>query len=314
MTRSNARNILRRASRKGLRWVGDQGYTWFVANLVSAALRLREDAAKGIGRQWAAEAESLLGDVYDLQFSASKAAASAYRRALRWDPKHAWAQDELGRALHHGGDYIAAKRAWKKALLLSPGNDYILRDLKELEKDIRYRRTPFAPPDDRLVQASELLAGLKPANALQLVARTATVEGAQMRARAYAAMGNVEAYFREWERIAAMRGEVVMSDDDWFFLPDDVWNHPRFWKATLAIGTRWGSGTYPRDESFPDPKRWPRYDSKASLLRFHRRWRLLSKLHLARTERDERSLRDLCRRYPTWTYARSVLKSVSGRH
>ena len=313
MTRHEARALIRRALGKDLHWVTGQGFAWFQAKLLPAAVRLRADAAKGSGRKWAAEAECLLGDVYDLSFNANRAAARAYQRTLRLEPQHAWAQSELGRAYYNMGQFSKAKGAWKKALNLAPGNEYVLRDLKDLEEDIRYRRKPLDRPDDPLVRACEALARLRPRRALEITNGVSTIPAKLIRARAFGMLKDIESYLRTWETIASRRGTVAMGYEDWFFLPDEVWDHPRFWTATLRIGDRWRDGTYPLDETFPDRGKWPKHNSKAHRHRFQRRWRLLSQLHLARTSGDVKTALSLSKRNPTWKFAREVVRLLERR-
>jgi hypothetical protein len=137
----------------------------------------------------------------------------------------------------------------------------------------------------------------------------------KLRARAYGALGDSERVVQEWEGIAATGAETEIEPGDWFFLPDVVWDQPRFWHALHAMRHRLGYGwSYVHDaidRIVPHPKR--RTHSLADLKRNRRQLSLWFRYEIARTERDARKALQLAKRYPQWPQAVRLAKKLASR-
>jgi hypothetical protein len=112
-------------------------------------------------------------------------------------------------------------------------------------------------------------------------------------------MEDTEGVMREWRRLDAelrpaqrrIRG-AELSWQDWFFLPEPLWNDPAFWDVQWRLRGRLFPGSHPPrsgdDDDFLAPF--------AAKLRFH----------LARTRGSADAAARLRKQYPTWKAARAL--------
>ncbi|MFQ5494462.1 MAG: tetratricopeptide repeat protein [Phycisphaerae bacterium] len=313
LSKRSAHRAIRESLEKGLEWIDAQEYPWFARTLLPAVHYTVDHAGSPTDRMLAAIGLALVGDVYDLFFDAPRAAIRAYRHSIRLYRDDPWPWCELGTMYDRIGDYNAARRSWLRAKKLDPTGEDALVDLHDVEHDLCRATPPLYHKDDPVWRAREQMARRQFRAALRTLARKRSVEARLCRARIHGALGNHSGCLNEWTAIGRARGAVSLQFPDWFFLTDEVWDHPDFWRAMLAIGKRLERGMYPRDESFPE-QHVPPYDplkpTKKVLCSFRRRWRLSARLHLARTTRNASGLQALCRQYPTWTAARRFLKAL----
>lgn len=313
MSQSAAAKIVRQAQRKGLEWIEEQGYAWFVENLLPAVRSLSPGARSRKDRHVAANAHSLLGDVYDLCFNAPRAALRAYRHCVKLNSNHAWAWGEIGSMLDDVGEYARAKNAYLRALRLNPSGSLIPAHLGRIERDIASPSKPLYVAGDPLWQSAELIAQHKPRKALALLKNKRSVRARQCRARALGALGDSKGVIREWLAISRATGQVELERPDWYMLPEDTWESPEFWKAMAEIRDRLDFSYVLRHESLweviPSPPKH-RPSSKANLHRCSRRFHWVARYHLARTRRDVGGLEALCKKYPKWTEAAELLAEL----
>jgi hypothetical protein len=263
---------------------------------------------------------NFVGDLWDFM-GAPRAAAEAYRAAIRHDPGSKWAWAELGHMLCNTGDYRAALRALRRAEKL-PGEcatleyhvETAVEGLRDGEppwyRDGAYHDRP-APSWD----VCELLARNRPRAALALLRGKRHPYLRQLRARTYGALGDATRMIDEWEGLASTTGNVELEHGDWFYFPDRVWHDPRFWRALYALRRRfihgWSSMHEYTWKIVPEPRRYRR-ESKAYVERHRRRTALWLRFHIARTERDAAAAGRLARRYPGWRRAGTLARHLAG--
>jgi tetratricopeptide (TPR) repeat protein len=321
MNKRDARRILRevRDTWDEFRTNRDAGFVFGTLRDALAALDARGASAYDLGL--AAGGYALLGDIRDLVLCAPRAAARAYRRAVRCDPGDAWSWSELGGMLNDVGEYRAALRALHRADALEPDvflTGLYLEEATDAVRDPdewwRYRdgALPGKPAPSWTV--CELLADERPREALDMLRRKRHPYLVQLRGRARAALGDVDGFLDEWERLAGTKGEVAIERGDWFFLPRSIRDEPRFWRALHALRHRlgfgpWWSGHAALEDSIvPEPAGRP--GTQAALGRLRRRLALLFRYEIARTERDARRATSLASRYPQWREAVALARRL----
>ncbi|HEX5030242.1 MAG TPA: tetratricopeptide repeat protein [Candidatus Eisenbacteria bacterium] len=267
MTRGEARRLLRDVRRGGSVWWTAKDARFFFGPLKDALRTLDQRGASRADRRLVAAGYAFKGDVSDWTMTAPRAAARAYRAATRRDPRDAWSWQELANTLADVGEYDAAGRALGKARSVQPADDGI----DWLSEEIRERGEPYCvngrigPHPAPSWDACELLASNRPRDALRLLQGKRDVFLRKLRARAHGALGDADRVVEEWEGIARTKAELELEPGDWFFLPEAVWDRPRFWRALYAMRHRLGYGwsySHPAiDRIIPHPKR--RRDSLA---------------------------------------------------
>ena len=291
--------------------VYERRYLWLVERFIPCVKVLASSRRWG-DRRRAAKGYYLLGDVHDLN-DAPRAALRAYRRCLKLDPDDAAAWREIGEMLFAMGDYQKAKNACRRALALAP-SDVLVPRPASLDEQITRRPAPLYKPGDPFWEASELLAKSFPKKALNLLQRKRSIRARQLRARAHGAMGQPHAVMRQWTAIANMDGPVRTESADWFFLPDEIWDAPRFWETMLRLA----HGNRMRGDSC-----WNYHGSLWKIF-FQRERRVLRAgrfssqeivllhlhYHLARTNKDLATISTLSSLYPRWTEAAQLRRAL----
>ncbi len=321
MTKTEARRLLREVRESGSDWWTARR-SWFVFGPLEDAIRLLDvPSASIVDRRLAAVGYAFKGDVSDFTMDAPRAAARAYRAAVRCDPRDTWSWSELGSMLNNMGQYGAALRAVSKAKAL--GRDDFILDvyLEEANDAIRdgddwcwYRDGCAGSEPAPSWDVCELLARNRPRAPQQLLRRRRHPYLLKLRARAYGALGDTPQLLAQWERLSSTEGEVEIEAGDWFFFPDEVWDTPRFWRALYALRHRLGYGwSYMHDaidKAVPDPKRHSG-ESAANLARHRRRMTLWFRYEIARTEHDAPKAARLASRYPRWPQAVRLAKRLA---
>jgi tetratricopeptide (TPR) repeat protein len=313
-----AREVLRKVERHYADWRARVRSSFVLGEVVPALSVLERE--KPAEPELLATGYCFLGDLWDF-LDAPRAAAAAYRAALRHDAQDKWAWAELGSMLCKTGRYRAALRALRRAQAL-PGEyalldtevDWAVEGLRDREpawyENGTLPRRP-APSWD----VCELLARNRPRAALALLRGKRHPYLRQLRARTYGALGDATRMIDEWEGIASTSGDIELEHGDWFFFPDRVWHDPRFWHALYAVRRRFVHGWSSMHEYMwtivAEPKRYRR-DSKAYVERHRRRMALWLRFHVARTERDAAAAGRLARRYPGWRRAQTLARHLSG--
>ncbi|HUU81969.1 MAG TPA: hypothetical protein VM243_00570 [Phycisphaerae bacterium] len=311
MTKTAAQKTIREALERGMEWVEGQGYVWFAQTLVPAVRSLPWQNGKPPDRRLARDAFCLLGDAYDLFFDAPKAALRAYRRCVSIDRDcgHAWR--EIGSMLWSMGQDRQSKAALSRALKRDPGDEDATLLLKIVEENLARPCAPAYRAGDPPWEAAELLAQLRPRKALEVLKNRRTMVARQVRARAYAALGEDHAFVQEWTGISKGKGTLYLGLPDWFVLPEGAWGSSAFWRAILKTASRFEPFScflYGRDlSSSPRPDGWAYGSNFGKSLR---QFRLIARLHLARTQNDVKAVEAICRKFPHWTKAAATLRSL----
>lgn len=318
-TRKEARALLRDAGRNIKNWIGAKS-SGFVFGPLDAAIRTldRPDAPRSDLRL-AANGHAFKGDLFDY-IDAPRAAARAYRAAVRCEPGDAWSWAELGNMLNSVGHYRAALRALRKAQALGDDSSLLGHYFEHSSEGIRDRDGWCLYPHGLHSQkpapsweAHELLARNRPRDVLRLLRRCRHPYLRQLRARACAALGDVPRYFDEWSGIARTGRVVAFDLADWIFLPSNARDLPRFWRMLHGIRDRLGYGWSYTHEALerivPHPRR--RRSGVRDLRRHRRRLGLWFRYEIARTERDATRAMRLARRYPEWPEAVRLARRLS---
>jgi tetratricopeptide (TPR) repeat protein len=250
----------------------------------------------------------VVGDIHDFNH-APRAAISAYRRSLRFDPSEAAAWREIGGMLEWMGHHNRARTALRRALALAPDDEYAQSDLRYLDQagaDARFRE------GDPVWEVDELLARGRLDDAWTSAHGVRGVHGLLCAARVLGARGHDGAVLRVWDRIVRSRSPVELSSGDWFFLPETVFEAPEFWCGLWKLGRRLKAGVFVSSDTLIHalPKARAGHRSLKDGTTYQR---LMIRYNLARTRDDIASLRRLLRGYPTWKEPREVLKRLEAR-
>lgn len=300
MNKTEARKILRRTRDIGSQGLADEG-SRFVAGPFSEAIRSLGDLnCLERDRYIVSFAYSDVGDVYDY-LDAPRAAARAYRSAVKVNPYDTWAWSELGHMLNNMGQRAAGLKALREAQRLGCDSTLLQTYLEEaLDLPFDWVSLHRAP----IWEVNECLARNQPLAALRLLRGKRRLYLRKLRARAYGAHGDFERMLQEWEGFAAAEGEVAVELADWFYLRDEAWDEPRFWLALYALRDRLGYGW-----SFAHDWLWDglhRAKGVGHLRHVRRENALWFRYEIARTERSYAKAARLTVRYPEWPEAKAL--------
>ncbi len=251
----------------------------------------------------------VVGDIHDFNH-APRAAISAYRRSLRFDPSEAAAWREIGGMLEWMGHHTRARTALRRALVLAPDDEYAQSDLRYLEQD---GADAVFREGDPVWEVDELLARGRLDHAWTSARRFRGVRGLLCAARVLGARGDDGAVLRVWDRIVRSRSPVELSSGDWFFLPETVFEAREFWSGLWKLGRRLKAGVFVSSDTLIHALPRARAEHR-SLKDGTTHQRLMIRYNLARTCDDIASLRRLLRGYPTWKEPREVLKRLEAQN
>ena len=314
MNKTEARKILRDVRDGAPSRMMNAGSRFVFGDFTSAIKTLGGTGCIARDRRLVACGYSDLGDCWDFN-DAPRAAVRAYRLAVRVDPGHVWAWKELGCMHNKLSQWSAALKALRRAEAL--GSDDIM-----LEDDIEQALTrdhwwgTWWPKSAH--EASELLARNRPLDAVRLLQRKRHPYLRKVRARAYAARGDIENMLREWERLAATTGPLEVEQVDWFYIPDEVLEkEPRFWRALYALRARLGHGwsfaadwlwdQLPERPKTGDTDRWEKNVYLPAVRRMNTLW---FRYEIARTEKSYAKAARLAERYPEWPEATELAQKL----
>jgi tetratricopeptide (TPR) repeat protein len=250
----------------------------------------------------------VVGDIHDFN-GAPRAAISAYRRSLRFDPGEAAAWREIGGMLDRMGYRTRARSAVRRALALAPDDEYAKSDLQHLEPE---NADALFREGDPVWEADEMLARGRVEDAWPAVDGVRGVRGMLCAARVLGARGDDGAVLRVWARIVRSGSPVELSSADWFFLPETVFESPTFWSGLWHLGARLKAGVFVSSDTLIQAfARAP--TGRRSLKDGVTQQRLMIRYNLARTRDDVPSLCSLLRRYPTWKEPREVLQRLEAQ-
>jgi len=281
------------------------GYAWFKTRYRPALLRL-EQANYKKDRVLLGDSYCLIGEIHFMN-GCPKAAAKAYQKCLEYTPNHVYAMKELAERYEEIGSYEKCMSVLIELLHVDPVefNRYLYRDALDSFVD---NLPPFYENTDIYWQAREKLAQDKPKSVLRLINKKRTTKARQLKACAYAAMGDSQGCLDQWGQIANLKGSIEMTYGDWFYIEDYVWNGSAFWEIMLSCAkqNRFDSGVMPYFESIwnecrQDPGKIDIFnESKAQRIRRNKRMALLSQYHISRTNRDLKLAEKLLKRHPNW--------------
>jgi tetratricopeptide (TPR) repeat protein len=240
LTRDQARRVVRWTSRGGVAQTHGKGFAWFRSLLLPALSVFERSARTPEDRRLLSGAYYVVGDMHDFN-GAPRAAISAYRRSLRFDPSEAAAWREIGGMLDRMGHRNRARNAVRRALALAPDDECAKSDLQYLEPD---GADALFIEGDPVWEADELLARGRVEDAWTSARGVRGVRGLLCAARVLGARGDDGAVLRVWDRIVRSGSPVELSSGDWFFLPETVFEAPAFWSGLWKLGGRLKAGVF----------------------------------------------------------------------
>jgi tetratricopeptide (TPR) repeat protein len=315
------RDYIRWHESRGISWVVAQGFRWFRGDFLPAVVALERSASNANDRKLLSDAWYVIGDVHDFN-EAPRAAMRAYRRSIRWDPKHGESYRELGGMLHRMGRYRPAIQALERAIDLCPEDPYAPSELEWARRSAETREAPFDKPGDWKWQARELIGAGRFREAITFVRRHRGVLAHQYLACCYGGLRETVAVVREWQIIAALSGPIALEHIDWFYAGDAAYDRAEFWQALLDCGNRfwhkdvgqsygiWIMLSNPFEGICVTADEWNN--------RKDRKWietkrRLHCQLNLARTQCDSILASKLARRFPKWREAVTMAEKLNAK-
>ncbi|NQT41308.1 MAG: tetratricopeptide repeat protein [Planctomycetes bacterium] len=301
---TRARSLMRVCRRRGLPWAMLQGYRWLVGSFLPALKTLDAEQTTRADETLASDCYYLLGDVY-FCCEAPRAAIRAYKRSYRLDPNCASPLGDIGENLTMMGRFDEAAKYYRRGLRIDPTEEYCLGGLESLS-EIRWRIGLYVEGDP-VWQAHEHLCRAQPRAALSVLRRRRTIGAKRARAMAYGVLEDAPNALLQWQGIAQTTGRIELSED-WFFLPDMLWDLPEFWETLIDMIDRVHNlGVYDADDEMGPPKLRERDLSNYPTKRIHL---LVVQCQKARSSGNVRRLRSLAKRFPRWNEPRLVLQHM----
>lgn len=149
--------------------------------------------------------------------------------------------------------------------------------------------------------------------------RTVTSQGNGCAARArqsLGALGDAVGALREWRAICRLRIRFEMENADWFYLPSDVEEDPRFWTYLLQIppDRHEFSGWWPNSDAlnaYFSYELLPGKGDEQSERSYIEQRRAVLAFELARTSKDLEAGREMLVRYPDWEESQELVAELS---
>jgi tetratricopeptide (TPR) repeat protein len=289
-----------------------RGYYWFVSNLRCAITKLRTTRLSKSEREMFSDGLYAIGDLHFCQ-GALNAALRAYLDAGLADPLNHAAFSEAGDIQCDFGRYWAARRSYLRALRVDPNDDVAQSGLTYLEETGFRGQGELHDFRDPLNQAREHLARCQPRAALRQLEGRRSVEAMLLLCRAYGAIQDVSRTFACWKRVVRRNLRFEITGEDWFYLPDELWETTDFWRLVRqALGRLRGLNMYnwaQRPDTLAPPDLY-----EHSL---HNAWarpkvrELGVGFHIARTSGNKQALQAFARKYPDWVEPQFVLSHMA---
>ncbi len=291
--------FLKKVSKEGLAWVHGNGFEWLRDTLLPA-LEAAGDSAPD-EKALIAECFYVLGDVHDVN-GAPKAAIEAYQKAIDYYEKFPAAYREMAGMYQNMGDYDNAAALISAAVGLDPEDELALLDQEGISEGRKNLAEPLYQPADKIWQANELLAILKPDAALAMLKGQEDAEAGKARARGYGALFDNDNYIKEWEKIALLSSDIELQPADWFYMPEEVYDAPGIWHIFLKLLERLKPGVFVSFESL---------DAAATGLAPEEQHRLVIEFNICRNEKNLEGLKQLQARYPAWAELKDEIDLLS---
>ena len=283
---SAARRVLRHNRTVGA--VHRCGHHWVQTEMLPAARRLEQSGPAD--RRLASRAFRLLGDLHDLN-GAPRAAVRAYQRAVKLAPRKPGPWHAMGCMLDNMGLFGRARHALARAVQLAPKDELMRGDLERVEWAI-FNDCPVLFEEGNLIwEASEALAAGRWKKALGALDGKRSIRARQVRARVYAARGDVKRTVEQWRGIADGSGRVQLQHGDWYYaLSGPVAESSELWRLMLwKVRRRLDGGAVLLPPSLDELD-----------VDDDKRFELYVRYQLAQAEGNVQGLLALAARYPTW--------------
>lgn len=311
-----ARTTLSTWNGRGIGWLYCRGYHWVSTRLSSSIALLESNVRSKADRTSLSDAYYLLGDIHDFNDS-PLAAIEAYKRSIAFDPVHAESWRELACRCAEVGENQLAREAIAESLRLDNSDQCALSDWEDIQE---LSSGPAEPQEfllfrvgDVLWDCRELLSNGHVYLALERLHKRRSISARLLRLRALGMLSDTKKIIEEWEEIARSNGRLRITMADWYYMPEEIYDSAVVWETLKKLGTQW-------IETIEEHKSLqriiiPRWDGTAESERRIRKQQIRCKdlkveLHLARTSGDLQTISELCSRYPKWTEARRVKKSL----
>ncbi len=266
-----------------------RGHEW-VETYWRPAVRKLERSARSGDVRLAADAWSVLGDLYDLN-GTPRAALAAYRRSIKLRPNISETWHAIGATLDNMGELRRARHALLRARALAPDDELLAGDLERVEWAMFNRYPVLYEQHNHNWHAAEALAAGHHGKALRLLARKRGARARQIRAQVHAARGDVAGVLREWGAIGELAGKIQLLHADWYYtLRSRAADDPALWRLMLwKVRNKLDGGAFHYSPTLTELE-----------LSHAKRFELYVRFELARCERDVPALLALAGKYPSW--------------
>jgi tetratricopeptide (TPR) repeat protein len=306
MTPSSARRVLEFCDTEVPQDLLARRYVWF-RDVFLVALDTYEQAFGRLDELYRNSMHLKL-TMHDI-LGAPLAAIATARKLIEAQPEWEGAWYELSELLERVGKQSEAEEARRQADALCESPPNWVSDLGSFGREFE--------EGDPGWEAMELLATLQPADALQRLSRHKGIRARLARARVQGALANAAGVLREWRAISGLKSRFGMESADWFYVPNEVEEDPKFWACLLRIppDRHEFSGWWPNYDGlnayFPyDLSRGSRTDAQSKRLYIDQRRTVLA-FELARTSHDLPAARELSTKYPDWEEAQELAAELS---
>jgi len=283
---------------KGVGGNHHKGYRWLTRTFIPALLRAENDTLSPHQKMCLADAYYVLGDIHDFN-NAPKAAIAAYSKSIEILPSCGAWREMGGMLANMDGHQVKAVQCLEMALSIDPDDEYATVDLEYLKSDFS---EPLYHEHDPYWQVRELLAVSELDDALDLLFGDDSLVGMMHRARVLGALGNVQGYMTELNKVKLKNCRFELEYGDWFYLPDDLYDTADYWKLMIEISLLLDPGVSLSDSSFSD--------HYSNLLQGKSTELLMFQFHYYRCTRNYSEIRRLNEAYPKWRMPAKALKGA----
>lgn len=300
MDRNAAIALLEKVDEGRVAWTHNQGFEWFVSDLLPAVDVLERDRPIP---DLLASCYYEVGDIHDFN-NAPLAAIAAYKRSIDWKPMSG-AYREVCNMCEKIGRLDEAIEYGRIAIAMDPDDDNAKSDLEEAEEAlVKGVEDLLYTEGDRIWQADEHLARREPEAALSELGDGDDIDTILARARCLGALRKDSDCIAEWRRLPATRGTIDIDYRDWFFLPEALYESAELWSIMKQIHPRFGSGAFPAYDSLSAGR-------ASSGLDWQEEKAMIIDFKLAYCSKDRAGLEAIARACPEWTEAQDAVKEFA---
>ena len=263
MKKSFVTEMMQTVVDNGFTWVREQGFEWF-ENTLSDVMNISAKVCRD--KELLSDFWTELGDFFDI-LEAPRQAAIAYKKAVKYDKENAYPAEELEKMEDEVNDGLT------------------LREKAATRMECR-----------------ELLAKGDAQSALKLLKDDPSKKALLLKASCYSFLGKTDKALKCWEALELKKGNIRLSQRDWFYLSSSLLENTNFWRIQSKIINR-AKGHFPSHKSLTD--------EHGDTLQPGTRKKAICAFHIARLEFDYDALMKLYKKYPDWKELREAINELS---